>query len=366
MKLASRLLLAAVLGAAFVPAPTVAGPFDPPVIPTAPLARPQLAQQGADVRLGAVLSRLGELEEEVRRLRGRIEELEHEQRQSGSRIDRLVGDVDRRLSAIEDQEETDEPLAALPPGRGGSSAGGSGSGSAAIPPGERQPATGTGSATRRPGSTSGSGAGAFDVETGSRRGTETDAAARRNGVEPDPAARRGNVLGTIPRDAVMGLDQPSRQPDAPPSSRAGTGSRTAALPESSRERIDPAREQYENAIGLLQNGNWASAQEAFESFLKEYPNDAQAANAAYWLGETFYVRQDWANAAAAFAKNYRAYGPEAPKAADNLLKLGMSLGKLGDKQRACQAFGELQRRHVTASAAIRQAVARERAAYNCG
>ena len=59
-----------------------------------------------------------------------------------------------------------------------------------------------------------------------------------------------------------------------------------------------------------------------------------AGNAQYWLGETYYVRKDYENAATAFALGYQKY-PKSAKAADDLLKLGMSLGNLGKKPDAC-------------------------------
>jgi tol-pal system protein YbgF len=126
-----------------------------------------------------------------------------------------------------------------------------------------------------------------------------------------------------------------------------------------------ARQSYDAAMGLLQSANWDAAQQAFESFLSSYPKDALAPNAAYWLGETYYVRKDYPNAAATFARNYRTYGPDAPKAADELLKLGMSLAALGDKQKACETYAELQKRHPDAGIAVRQALVRERAAAGC-
>src|SRR3546814_19535879 len=50
----------------------------------------------------------------------------------------------------------------------------------------------------------------------------------------------------------------------------------------------------------------------------------------YWLGETYYVRQRYQDAAVAFLEGYQKY-PKSPKAADNLLKLGMALGPVGQK-----------------------------------
>ena len=78
---------------------------------------------------------------------------------------------------------------------------------------------------------------------------------------------------------------------------------------------------------------------------RQEPEGPAGANAAYWLGETYYVSKDYPNAAAVFARNYRTYGADSHKSPDNLLKLGMSLAALGQKDKACVAFAELTKRH---------------------
>jgi tol-pal system protein YbgF len=160
-------------------------------------------------------------------------------------------------------------------------------------------------------------------------------------VEPDASAQRGYVLGTIPRDAARGAPTAT----APAQSGSETG--------------------YDGALKLLQAGRWPEAEKAFQDFLENNPSDSRASAAAYWLGETYYFRKDYKNAAAAFARNYRTYGPEAPRAPDNLLKLGMSLRALGDREKACQTYAELAKRHPNAPMPVRQTLTRERSAAEC-
>lgn len=159
------------------------------------------------------------------------------------------------------------------------------------------------------------------------------------------------TLGTLPKSSFT---EPSSEQQQQTAARAAAINPTA-----------PAKQQYDAALQLMQQGQWDSARSVFQNITTRYPNDPLAPNAGYWLGETYYVSKDYQNAAATFAKNYRTYGPDAAKAPDTLLKLGMSLAANGDKDKACQIYGELDKRYPNASAAIKQTAARERATAKC-
>ncbi len=103
---------------------------------------------------------------------------------------------------------------------------------------------------------------------------------------------------------------------------------------------DPA-DQYKYAYSLLSRAQYAEAEKAFETFIRDHPNDSLTDNAYYWLGETYYVRKDYQAAASSFARGYQA-APKEPKAPDMLLKLGLSLIALGRKEDACQTFQRLE------------------------
>jgi len=104
---------------------------------------------------------------------------------------------------------------------------------------------------------------------------------------------------------------------------------------------DPAG-QYEMAFSLLKGGNAMAARNGFEEFLRTYPNHPLAANATYWLGESYYAQNDFDKAARIFAESYKKF-PKGPKVADSLLKLGMSLGSGGKKKEACVALKQLKK-----------------------
>ena len=166
-----------------------------------------------------------------------------------------------------------------------------------------------------------------------------------SGIAPDAAARQGYVLGTIPQDALRGQPAP-RTPAPRPGRRPrpGWSRRRAPTPATSR-RSTSSRP----AAG-------ATPSACSSRSCSPTRTTPRAPTASYWLGETYLFRKDYPTAASVFARNYRTYGQEAPRAPDNLLKLGMALAAMGDRDRACQTFDELAKRHPNASAPIRQAV----------
>ncbi len=103
--------------------------------------------------------------------------------------------------------------------------------------------------------------------------------------------------------------------------------------------VDPTA-QYEQAYASLKSEKYAIAQKGFESFLVDNSDHVLAANAKYWLGETYYVRGDYKQSARVFAEGFQAY-PESAKSPDILLKLGMSLAGMGKKKDACVALSQL-------------------------
>ena len=102
---------------------------------------------------------------------------------------------------------------------------------------------------------------------------------------------------------------------------------------------DP-KEIYQRAYNMLSTGEYEAAEVAFTKFIKEYPDNKLSSNAYYWLGETFYVRKNYQLAAYNFAAGYKKF-PEGSKAADQLLKLGISLFSLEKLTEACATFKKL-------------------------
>src|SRR3546814_14657630 len=89
-----------------------------------------------------------------------------------------------------------------------------------------------------------------------------------------------------------------------------------------------------------------------------------AGNAQYWLGETFYVRQQYEQASAAFLTGYQNY-PKGAKASDSLLKLGMSLAALKKNPEPCAALGQLSKQFPEAPPHVQEAAHRESDTFGC-
>jgi tol-pal system protein YbgF len=164
-----------------------------------------------------------------------------------------------------------------------------------------------------------------------------------------PPTRSGN-LGTLSAPPPA-----AAKPAAPQQSAAAP----AALP-----KEGSPQDQYNYAMGLLTQANYPAAEEAMRSFVARWPKDPLAGNAQYWLGETFYVRKDYANAATAFAQGYEKY-PHGAKAPDDLLKLGMSLANLNQKTDACRAYARLRHDFPSAPAALKERLVAETRRAGC-
>jgi tol-pal system protein YbgF len=124
------------------------------------------------------------------------------------------------------------------------------------------------------------------------------------------------------------------------------------------------KQLYEQAYGYLLQRDYGAAEQAFEDFLKRFPSDPLGANAQYWLGESLFVRGQYRAAAASFLKGYQTFG-KSPKAPESLLKLAMSLQRLGQKEAACTSFGELNTKFPTAPAHVKSTANAERQRAGC-
>jgi tol-pal system protein YbgF len=191
---------------------------------------------------------------------------------------------------------------------------------------------------------------------------------RLNALEGNPTPAPGNapsagMAQTGAGGASPSADQgvlgyiPGGQGPASPGNSGGSAA-AGILPDA------PEPEQYNYAFSMLHKADYAGAEQAFKAFLAQHPNGNLAGNAQYWLGETYYVRGDYEQAAVAFMSGYKTY-PQSTKGPDNLLKLGMAMANLGKAKEACAAFGRLGSQYPRAAEAIKRRAGAEMSRLGC-
>jgi tol-pal system protein YbgF len=251
--------------------------------------------------------RMDRLEAEMRELTGRVEEYGNSLEQLRRRLEQLNGEADLRLGQGAGPMAQGPVAAPMPPARPGFY------GNERGPPPNGPPLSG-----------------------------------------PTP------MLGT--------LTPPRKSPEPPPDSPPrATDPVSAGVRPSLSEGALPggsATEQYNFAFGLMKDAKYPAAEAAFREFVEAHPKDQMAGNAQYWLGETYFARGKYMEAASTFADGYKRY-PKSAKAPDALLKLGMSLARAEQKQNACIALAKLGDEFPHAAASIRQRAASEMKKLGC-
>ena len=131
------------------------------------------------------------------------------------------------------------------------------------------------------------------------------------------------------------------------------------LPDSS------AKEQYQFAISFIKVGDYETAEVALREFIDTNPEHELAGNAQYWYGETFRVRQLYQDAATAYLNGYQKY-PKSSKAPVNLLKLGVMLVQIGEKDQGCSMILGVKTQYPKANQSVIQKAEYEKKKFNCG
>lgn len=302
--------------------------------------RPILVAQADD-------SRLQQLEEEVRQLTGKVEELNFQVLKMQDQMQKMQDDNEFRFQQLE---------------KGGAATAGGSKKSEVAPPraaprvatATAQPAPAAQPATpATPATDSGQGLGTPPRALGTisldANGNVISSSVSPEAQTPEPSA----PAAASPQAA------PSVAGPAPSGSGAGAGTRVAALPQT-----DDPNVLYKQAYDLLLSGDYTSAEAGFREHIKRYPADPQTADARYWLGESLFGQQRYSDAAQVFLDTHRDY-PKARTAAEDLLKLGMSLSKLGNRAVACATLKEVGVEYPNAPAAVQDKVAAERASSGC-
>ncbi len=124
------------------------------------------------------------------------------------------------------------------------------------------------------------------------------------------------------------------------------------------------KEQYEFATSFLKVGDYSTAERAFREFVLSNPEDELAGSAQYWYAETFRIRQLYTDAASAYLEGYQKY-PKGKKAPINLLKLGVSMVQIGEKDQGCKMINGVELQYPNANQSVIQKAKYESKKFEC-
>jgi len=271
------------------------------------------ASQAPIVLAQAADPRVAGLEEEVRRLNGKMEELNFLILQMQDQLRRLQEDNEFRFQQLEG---------------GGSNAGSNGQRTEAPAASPENPSSVAGVDPQQP--TPGTG---------------------------EPPRMLGSITFDENGNLVAGeqSEQPATQAQTPPTDN----STVAALPSSGNPE-----ETYRNAYKFLMSGDYRTAEAGFRDYLAKFPEGEQAPDASFWLGDSVLQQGKHQEAAEIFLKANKDF-PDAPKAPEMLLKLGVTLGEMKQKDIACATFDEVNTRYPELSSVLKERVKREQASVGC-
>lgn len=318
---------------------------------------------------GQMQVKLQKIERRIRELNGRFEEIDFRIRQLTDTLERQSSDQELRFQRIEQAmgigaAGTGVPSSGL---TSGLSTGQAAGGVQSLTPSQSVGTTAEGDAVLPEGTTIVSSAGTS---------VQSDDAVLQPGQQALGTLRTdadGNVVGAdlAPQAAPSAAQsQPATapQPQAAPQAAPVTGdvggeavasTGPVTLPEGS------AKDRYDFALTLLRKRDYPGAESALRQFVDAHGGDPLAGAAMYWLGETYYVRENYRDAAAVFVDTFSNY-PNSNKAPDSLLKLGMSLGALGKTDAACTAFATLREKYPSARARVLRTAEAQGTRFGCG
>ncbi len=179
-------------------------------------------------------------------------------------------------------------------------------------------------------------------------------------IADDAAAFMNEGLETLPAGAEPLDDVPGADPEFATARANATGVLGAEM---DPVAVDPDQ-AFDAARSRLLDGDFDGAQLGFEAFVARFPDHGNSGEAYYWLGETFFVRDDFGSAADNYIASLRAQ-PDGAKAPDALIRLAASLRGLGRVDEACGTLNQFSRQFPNASPESRERASREAVRANC-
>ncbi|MBX9992106.1 tol-pal system protein YbgF [Phreatobacter oligotrophus] len=301
---------------------------------------PARAQSAADL-----MDRIQRLEAQVRSLNGQLEQSQFRVRQMEDQQRRMQADIEFRLNELENARggarRPQQPPAGQPPQQPQQQGQPPQRRSDAFDPSEQQAAPG---APRDLGT----------LPPGSNAAPpRTAAAGGAGGAQP---LDLGQLAGRAAADPSL---DPAEPRSAIPGAVASTGS-TGTQP----IIASSPRDEYNAAVAFISRRDYEQAEIALRAFLQNHPRDRLVGDATHQLGETMYQRRQYREAAEQFLKVSTDF-PRASRAPSSLLRLGQSLNALGEREAACAAYAEFNRKFPNAAPATKTAVVSEQRRASC-
>jgi len=190
-----------------------------------------------------------------------------------------------------------------------------------------------------------------------------------SGIKTNPKEKKVNLPGsTKPQDfgASPGYETTNLPKEQSINSIDSAQTVITEEPEKKKSLLPnkPTEEQYEFAVSFMKIGDYETAEFALREFIDKNKDHDLAGNAQYWYGETFRIRQLYSDAATAYLDGYQNY-PKSKKAPDNLLKLGITMVQLGEKDQGCKMISGLKKEYPKASKSVLQKAQYEQKRFKC-
>ncbi|MGU9981690.1 tol-pal system protein YbgF [Phreatobacter sp. HK31-P] len=303
-------------------------------------AWPARAQTAADL-----MDRIQRLEAQVRSLNGQLEQSQFRVRQMEDQQRRMQADIEFRLNELENARGGARPAQPARP-----------QAPQQPPPQRRSDVFDPAEQQAAPGAPRDLGA----LPPGANAAPPRVAQGAVPQGSPGSGATQPLDLGQLAGRAVA---DPTLEPGAPRSGIPGAVASTGSTGTQPVIATTP-RDEYNAAVAFITRRDYEQAEIALRGFLQNHPRDRLVGDATHQLGETMYQRRQYREAAEQFLKVSTDY-PRAGRAPSSLLRLGQSLNALGEREAACAAYAEFNRKFPNANASTKQAVVSEQRRASC-
>ena len=269
-----------------------------------------------------IQGKIGEYDETVRKLNGRVDELEFKLKQVDEKIEKLNRDIDIRFKILEGRQVPDSlvsPVVSLPV-------------TYSAPVAENASRVVVGDSIQ-------------GSDLAPIAGTKV---VPDKNIEINEESSETNFDNDGPQQLI-------------PNDLAVNETKVEVV--SNRKKLN-ADEMYAAGMEALNSGFYDEAELAFEHILKDFPKDKLAGNAQFWLGEAYYKQGEFNKAKHAFKNGYEKYR-SGNKAADSLFKLGMTLKSMNENKNACIVFMSFSAEFPKANADLNKRVKTEAKKLGC-